>query len=148
MMQNTLIAVGSACIASLLGFSVGVGGVDVVQSLIKDPEPFSMTLSDLEYRDGRFYQSFDIRGGRSHTTADWSAEIKRGDHQLCSAGGTAPYNDKSEGVSSYTPKEWAGAACPDKLQDGDVATAIWQYKGFNGLIHSIKGQIVIKDKPS
>lgn len=144
MFQNTAFIAGFAVVSAFLGGSAGFGSLEVYNSLTAKPKPFSMLLDRLEYNDGVFTQSFHIEGGQKETLANWTAEIKRGNLQLCSAGGTAPYSDKSNGgASSFTVKQWAGKNCPDNLVPGDIATAIWEYRGHDGLFRTISAKLVI-----
>lgn len=116
-----------------LGLLAGIGAADVFAGKER-----SISLIDLKYEDGYFTQHHKVEGGT--IKGNWSAEIMRGNRQLCSGGGEAPYET---GIKKFNPNDWTGGECPE-LEPGDKARAVWEYKLRNGVIASISGEILIE----
>lgn len=116
-----------------IGLFAGVGAADFFSEKER-----SIALVDLNYTDGYFIQSHKVEGGP--IKGYWSAEIMRGNQQLCSGGGEAPYET---GVKQFNADDWTGADCPE-LKEGDLARAVWEYRLRSGAIASITGIVIIK----
>ena len=116
-----------------LGLFAGIGFADLITINER-----SMSVVELSYQDSHFIQSHKVEG--EPIKGSWSAEIMRGDEQLCSGGGEAPYEG---GIKKFTPDDWTGADCPD-LQQGDIARAVWEYRLNNGGLASVSAQIKIE----
>ncbi len=117
-----------------VGLAAGVGIADIFGEKER-----SIALVDLNYTAGYFIQSHKVEGGP--IKGYWSAEIMRGNHQLCSGGGEAPYET---GVKQFNPDDWTGADCPE-LKEGDEARAVWEYRLRSGAIASITGIVIIEN---
>jgi len=140
-MQTNLIVAAAVLGLSFVGLNLGVGVQKTATKISSPPPPISMKLQSLEYSEGMFGQAFEVEGGIIQ--ADWAAEIVRDNISLCSGGGKAPYEGRSE-LEYYTPDKWTGDTCP-ALQSGDVARAVWTYRTVDGLFVSISGEITIQE---
>lgn len=135
-MINTTINVmvtGIVSVFGVLGLLAGVGVADLFVGKER-----SLALITLSYEDGLFTQQHKVEGGP--IKGYWTAEIMRGNRQLCAGGGEAPYEG---GVKKFNPNDWTGDDCPE-LQPGDIARAVWEYRLESGAIASINGQFVIE----
>lgn len=127
--------ISSAVVSGLAGIGL-LAGVGVADLFVTKER--TLALINLSYEDGYFIQSHKVDGGP--IKGYWSAEIMRGNEQLCSGGGEAPYET---GVKKFIPDDWTGADCPE-LKKGDLARAVWEYRLRSGAIASITGTVVIK----
>ena len=101
--------------------------------------PTQASLKHLVYQDGLFTQEHSISGD-GVLQMDWTAEINRGDRQLCSGSGTAPY--QNETPKTFDADAWTGGDCPPLLP-GDEALAVWEYFDDDGTRVRLSGLIVI-----
>jgi xanthosine utilization system XapX-like protein len=127
------------CLMGLVGFTAGVGVVDTAQHILGPPPERSMQLSELSIDrvSGTVTQRLTVNGGP--ISANWSAEILRGDESLCSGGGVAPYNGE---VATFSIDGWVGDDCP-VLNTGDQARGVWEYRTKEGFVVSIKGEVTV-----
>jgi hypothetical protein len=135
-MQATLINLAAVGVMSLASMTLAAGGYGIVQSVAFPAR--SLSVDVLDYKDGLIIQKIIPRGG--FIRGEWAAEIMRGERQLCSGGGIAPYDG---GAKVFTPSEWTGGNCPP-LQPGDIARASWEYTGDAGVKHTISKTIYIE----
>lgn len=136
-MMNAITAAGISTLAAF-GFVSGVGIVETATSLTGPPPARSMQLVDLHYSDGVVTQTIAVQGGP--VTATWGAEVVRGNVQLCSGGGLAPYEGKTV---SMDIDRWTGDECPP-LHNGDTLRATWEYKTSEGYVVSITGTAMVE----
>lgn len=142
----------TTAVALALGFGAVAGrsAVDIAQGPPETiPATFrAMEVSELGYdiQTGMIYQNV-------HSVTDerikgsWTAKIVRDQVIICSGGGDAPYNARSQAERNYfTPKKWTGdnsEECPEKLKSGDVFQAAWEHKDGKGLIRSVSARKVV-----
>lgn len=129
----------SAVPGGLLAFGIWAAG-GWVASLIEG-EPRGLRLLELSFEDGQFHQKHAVYGSEA-ISGEWTAQISRDGVPLCQGGGAAPYVDGQE--KRMTPDLWTDDLCP-ALIPGDLAVATWEFKGGDGLTHSIKGTIIIPE---
>lgn len=140
--ENLIIATTVSVIGLTSGI-VGIGGYKVVEPVI-EPKPRSMQLETLVFDGEKFTQKHIVKGTKLLPAA-WTAQIRRGSEPICEGNGPGIYENKKETMLGIN--DWVGDICP-KLEDGDVATATWEYKTEKGFHEIIGGKIVIRlNKP-
>jgi hypothetical protein len=126
----------------IIGCMLGLSGFEIAHDL--RPQQVSMSVKHLRYVDGNFEQWLEVEGGP--VQADWAAQITRvadDGHErfLCVGGDRSLYN--GEPSPRMSPSFWTGGECPE-IQDGDRASASWEYQDTDGVIHRISASIVLK----
>lgn len=139
-MHITLPAVAISMGVTAFSFFAGIGTVDVIQNIHKEPEPYRLDLLVLEYSkdEGLIHQHVAPVNIKS-VGARWASKISRDGHIICSGGGKSNYDGTAH---VFTPSEWTGDDCPE-LQAGDIASASWTYENINGFNTTEDGDFVI-----
>ena len=133
------IAIPAAFILAVGGLA-GSNGMSKLQGWLSGPQPYSLTVEQLVYKDGMFGQQMGVTGIKA-LPGDWSAEIDRDGKTLCRGAGHGLYDqDEYKQVKFFTPNEWTGAICP-KLKSGDIGRAVWTYTNVNGLRVHVSGEV-------
>jgi len=126
-------AAGATLIAGALWLlGAGIGSITT-------QEPAGMRVVHLKYEDGVFIQRHQVYGTDA-IVGKWSAEIMRGNRQLCSGGGVAPYKS---GEKAFPPDQWTGGTCGE-IEKGDIARAVWEFTDHAGSMQRISAEIQIR----
>ena len=120
--------------------AIYISGVGIES--ISPKQPTQASLKSLTFENGMFGQEFFITGD-GFLTMKWSAEINRGNMQLCSGGGVAPYRDATP--KQFSPDNWTFDDCPP-LIPGDEAFAVWSYTDDTGLNVKFQGTLVLTEE--
>lgn len=137
--SENLIIAATVSVIGLTSGIIGIGGYKVVEPVI-EPKPRSMQLETLFFDGTKFTQRHNVTG-TAMLPAKWMAQIRRGNSPICEGSGPGIYENKKE--TTLGINDWVGDRCP-ALKDGDIATAIWEYKTEKGFYKIIGGKIVIR----
>ena len=118
-------------------FTFFQGAIEITTDAV-EVEPVTMRLESLSFDGDVFHQRMKVTG-RSSIRGEWAAKIVRDGIWLCGGGGVSAYTSRK---ITMLPDTWAGDNCP-ALQDGDRATASWQWVDATGLVRGISGELVI-----
>ena len=131
-------------VALAIGTLAGIQGASIVIDLASHPEPYSLSLQRLYYKDGKVWQQLQVSGGAESIPGKWVAEIDRGQTTLCRGAGPGLYNkaEYSE-PKPFTPTEWTGDECP-KIKSGDVGRVVYTYENVDGHRLSVTGTFQVE----
>lgn len=140
-MQNTIIAAAAGGLA-VVGLNFGIGAVSIFEAVTSKPQPYAMQLKALHFNGGEIGQNIIVTGNQ-RVPAQWTAQITRNGKMICAGSGHFAYEPRDgTKVKWLTPSEWTGDECPP-LQDGDVASAVWQYRNVYGFAERTSGELTI-----
>ena len=128
-----------AIAGGLIGLALGSGFNEVSDAV--NPEVPHLEVAQVAYLEfdgmGAVRQQI-ISTGSAPIPAEWTVQITRRDggvdSELCVGSGFGNYHGE---INTFLLDEWAGADCPDRLQEGDTAEVTWTYLNEFGLRVSI-----------